>query len=80
MKLVTALLQVALCAQAETFVPSLGDVGYNVYQSINKDYRNTAPAPPAFLPDEMTGEVFDGRFWMDGETTITSEDDQYYFW
>ena len=78
MKLVTALLQVALCAQAETFVPSLGDVGYNVYQSIKA--RGTAPAPPDNLPDEMTGEVFDGRFWIDGETTITSEDDQYYFW
>ena len=49
MKLVTALLQVAVCAQAETFVPSLGDVGYNVYQSIKA--RGTAPAPPDNLPD-----------------------------
>ena len=79
MKLVTALLQVALCAQAETFVPGLGDVGYNVYQSIK--LRGTHPNPPDTLPDELLGDgVLEGRFWMDGETTLTSEDDQYYFW
>ena len=36
--------------------------------------------PEALLTEDQTGGLFEGKFWVDGVTSISEEDGDYYLW
>lgn len=72
MKSVTQWALMSLGAMA-TFVPNVSKTmgGWTIYQ---------AKTRPNVKDTIKNAKYIDGRFWVDGETNVSAENDKYYFW